>query len=102
VREALGYWRAKAIVADTTGDLAAMARAVTVARGVKDRSGALASNADRYSSVDGAPVESDTARVTCLKAAYCVIRSEMDLLPTSTRMQIQKVADLVGVVPGEP
>ena len=102
VREALGYWRAKAIVADTTGDLAAMARAVTVARGVKDRSGALASNADRYSSVDGAPVESDTARVTCLKAAYCVIRSETDLLPTSTRMQIQKVADLVGVVPGEP
>jgi hypothetical protein len=102
VREALGYWRAKAIVADTTGDLAAMARAVTVARGVKDRSGALASNADRYSSVDGAPVESDTARVTCLKAAYCVIRSGMDLLPTSTRMQIQKVADLVGAVPGEP
>ena len=102
VREALGYWRAKAIVADTTGDRVAMARAVTVARGVKDRSGALASNADRYSSVDGAPVESDTARVTCLKAALFVIRSEKDLLPTSTRMQIQKVADLVGVVPGEP
>ena len=102
VREALGYWRARAIVADTTGDKAAMARAVTVARGVKDRSGALASNADRYSSVDGAPVESDTARVTCLKAALCVIRSERDQLPTSTRQQIQKVADLVGVVPGEP
>ena len=58
-------------MADTTGDKAAMARAVTVARGVKDRSGALASNADRYSSVDGAPVGTFGVLILCHGACIC-------------------------------
>jgi hypothetical protein len=90
VREALGYWRSRAEVADDEGDRAAMARAVAAARAAKSRAGALVRCSDRYSSVDGAPVESDAARVACLKAISAVVQTKGDGLPKETRGQVEE------------
>ena len=67
MREALGYWRAQPTLGDPS-DAAAVARALTKACERQTRAGALASCADRYSSVDAAPVEQDQARVKCMLA----------------------------------
>ena len=69
VREALGYWRVQPIIADSENDVAAVARAVERAREQRGKATALSSQADRYSSVDGARVELDQTRGACLLAA---------------------------------
>jgi hypothetical protein len=79
------------VVADSTEDQAAYARAVTLARKRKTRMSAIASCADRYSSKDAAPVEQDDTRATCLIA----MRDQMAIwgedVPVSTRDQIAAI-----------
>jgi hypothetical protein len=95
-REAIGYWRSKVVVADDERDKAALARAVAAARQVQTRSGALSYNSDRYSSVDGARVESDTARITCLKMIAQVLREQAGSLPESSKDQVNLCRNAVG------
>lgn len=91
LREPIGYWAAEKVVADSTEDQAAYARAVTLARKRKTRMSAIASCADRYSSKDAAPVEQDDTRATCLIA----MRDQMAIwgedVPVSTRDQIAAI-----------
>jgi hypothetical protein len=94
VREALGYWRSKVIVADDENDKAALARAVAAARQVQTRAGAMAYNSDRYSSVDGARVEVDEARITCLKVMAAVLREQAGDLPSSSKAQVNLCANV--------
>jgi hypothetical protein len=87
-REAIGYWRSKVVVADDERDKAALARAVAAARQTRTRASGMAYNSDRYSSVDGARVESDTARITCLKMIAKVLREQAGSLPESSKDQV--------------
>ena len=67
-RESLGYWRGtKGLVADKQGDKVVFARAVHAMR-VSDKRNAnrLRSMANKYSALEGQPVEMDTARAACM------------------------------------
>ena len=88
-REALGYWRVTPVIGDAT-DARALARAMTKARERRTRAGALASCADRYSSIDAAPVEQDKARVACMLACRALFESGMP--PASSSEQIQAIS----------
>ena len=89
MREALGYWRQQPTIGDPS-DAAAVAQALTKARQRQTRAGALASCADRYSSVDAAPVEQDQARVACMLAARALFESGEP--PETSRAQIEAIA----------
>ena len=90
-REALGYWAAETVVADSADDPSAFAAAVRLARKKKTRMGALASNADRYSSVAAAPVEQDATRATCLLALKEVVETWGAHIPESCEDQISAI-----------
>jgi hypothetical protein len=78
-RERLGYWRAQPAVSDATEDAQAVERALTIARQRKQRMGRIADCADRYSSVDAAPLEMDEEVTACLlaiKGAFDKFRAE--------------------------
>ena len=90
VREAVGHWRPQPHVADSRDDRAAVARATALARERRNRAGALASCADRYSSVGAAPVEQDSTRAMCLLAARDLLCS--DEVPESASEQIAEIA----------
>jgi methionine synthase I (cobalamin-dependent) len=92
VREAIGYWRVQPVVSDSTNDAAAIARATTKARERRTRAGALASCADRYASVDAQAVEQDQARVACQLAARELFKDGADMVPATTREQIEAIA----------
>jgi hypothetical protein len=77
-----------ASLADDERDKAALARAVAAARQTRTRASGMAYNSDRYSSVDGARVESDTARITCLKMIAKVLREQAGSLPESSKDQV--------------
>ena len=87
-REAIGYWREQPVIGDAN-DAAAIARAVTQARKRRTRAGALASCADRYSSVDAQAVEQDAARAACMLAARELFERGV---PSTTREQIEAIA----------
>ena len=69
VREAMGYWRHKATIADDPGDARALARVAHAARTCDKRVGSNAYCSDRYSSVDGQHVEQQLNRVRVLRIA---------------------------------
>ena len=94
IREALGYWRSPVVVADTPSDRAALGRAISAARAHASKRGANAFMSNRYSSVDGEPIEQDRARIACMQLisrALC----ERAHLPESSREQLQIVAQFV-------
>ena len=96
VREALGYWREQGAVGESESDRAALARAVEASRRPRARGGPLQRQPDRYSSVDGAPVQVDVARLTCLRLmARCMRSWAVKGVPATRREQLQCVSDFV-------
>jgi hypothetical protein len=73
-REALGYWRPKAVVGDPS-DESAWRQAVRVAREARSKNSAMQLMANRYASRAGQPVEQDSARITCLSVARAVYKA---------------------------
>jgi hypothetical protein len=89
-RERLGYWRAQPAISDSTEDSQAVERALTIARQRKQRMGRIADCADRYSSVDAAPLEMDEEVTACLlaiKGAFDKFKAEGVPIPPRTADQ---------------
>ena len=96
-RERLGHWRASATISDAADDAAALSRALTVARERRTRIGRIVAMADRYSSVDAAPIEADREQMACLlaiKLAFQLYESKGVEIPPSTRAQSVQIAEM--------
>ena len=94
-REALTYHRTTPVFGADEGDQEEYARAVRQARERMPRSGALSSQADRYSSRAGAKVVSDETRVICITAVQRATRewtSPSGRWPESPIEQMQHIA----------
>ena len=50
---------------------------------------------DRYSSVDGEPIEHDSVRVPCLLLVSRYVRENSGSMPISTREQLQAMRSLI-------
>jgi len=90
VREALGYWRSPPVVVERA-DRDAEDRALEAARSARQRTGWAAFTSDRYSAVDGEPIENDEARAAALHLVRAVVTQQGTSIPRDTDAQLRLV-----------
>jgi hypothetical protein len=92
-REAVGYWRPKAVVGDAN-DERAWRQALRVARESRSKNSAMQVMANRYASRAGQPVEQDSTRITCLSLARALFKKR-DVSDMSHQAVINAVSEMV-------
>ena len=97
VRESLGYWRSQPVVIERA-DRDAEDRALASARAARQRTGWAAFTSDRYSAVNGEPIENDEARAAALHLVRAVVTQQGASIPRDTDAQLRlvKAASVAG------